>query len=1168
MQALNRPLNFAVVDEVDSILIDEARNPFIVNMPGTDTGFEQHWMVAVQIAMQLQGPPVPENMNAEDLMSYFEGIPMEEFMNVDFIPDFRIKGTTITRKGMAKCVRLLAHPQVERVFIARDGNGTYYSIVFDIDIGESHEDRARSGSIGRLIIREIDQKLEGSDYILSQDESEASYELENASKECVMDTLEKAGFTVMHYEEIREEMWDAAIPSVLWSGGSKAWGRFMNQATRAVHAFHRNIDYIVRGGEIVVIDSATGRERDRSRWQAGLHQALEAKELFLQSDFDLKIRPEDFDQGRITYQVLFSEYQTLSGMTGTAATEAEEFEEAYGLSVVRIPPHKPSMRIDDSLEVYGSKAPWSQRILDIVKQAVRHGRPVLIGTMSVEASEEVHRIISNAPFDIRISEKDLLILASALSKAPKKLPPPPNIKELGDQASTELKSAYIFYKGLMTDYDEIISYMNMCCRSTSELPLQQGDVRHAMIVLRNVVSSKAWSLKNSTELDAIEEIYEVLEQSITNSALSKSTVINLLNARPERARKEAEIIAQAGLPATITVATSMAGRGTDILLGGNPKGLTLSALKFLFGDMFLGEEEQGSFPDIPLSKSHPAFIHGESSMKAHLPQELFESYAACKVALEGLRRSPMSENYVSAFFEKVVEKTEIIRSHMKISLQHQLQNVGDGYLSIFSEAFDAGDVVSEVCSSHLLSELDLEVPHEKYNTLIKFSLLQWLWFDRVCAELAQGVRSSGGLCVVIASIPESRRAELQLRGRAGRQGDPGTTSIVASLEDPILSAALLPNQQRDIWNYIEDSGSSDEPLPSLVINPIIKTVTRNQEQLQQGGRDVARKYDAVIDSYRRHVYRLRRIITRGGEISRASLLNGSLRDSAADIVHANCDAESGIRNWDIEATINDLISLLQQPALMLQASHENLPRVSDFKHPESACISIHVLDEFLMALVEEIEVNNPGMLPFHMQVHRALQTGAWDTLPTLNFRHSSISMTSMRRKAILSVRSTIKTPKNAHDALVLWAGDVLTCVYEAKRHACHEALTCSELTNAPLNAFQSNAIVRVWERDIALACIDSLWSDFLQDVTVLQAASQSRAFSMFDPVDEFRLEAATAFTRLLREYSHIVSSKLLGPVDLLHLRYLESSGTSRSHAARQQSDKEDIRHVLKMIESS
>eukprot|EP00889_Picochlorum_renovo_P004307 jgi/Picre1/31337/NNA_006690.t1 len=418
---------------------------------------------------------------------------------------------------MAKCVKLLAHPHVERVFIAQDGKGAYHSIVIDVDIDDSHEDRARSGSIGRLIIREVDQKREGGKYLSPQDESEASYELENASKECVVDTLEKAGLTVMHYEEISEEMWDAAIPSVLWSGGSKAWGRFMNQATRAVHAFHRNIDYIVRGGEIVVIDSATGRERDRSRWQAGLHQALEAKELFLQSDFDLKIRPEDFDQGRITYQVLFSEYQTLSGMTGTAATEAEEFEEAYGLSVVRIPPHKPSMRIDNSLEVYGGKSPWSQRILDIVKQAVRHGRPVLIGTMSVEASEE----------------------------APKKLPPPPNIKELGDQASTELKSAYIFYQGLMTDYDEIISYMNRCCRSKSEVPLEQGDVRHAMVVLRNVVSSKAWSLKNSTELDAIEEIYEVLEHSITNSALSKSTVINLLNARPERARKEAEIIAQA-----------------------------------------------------------------------------------------------------------------------------------------------------------------------------------------------------------------------------------------------------------------------------------------------------------------------------------------------------------------------------------------------------------------------------------------------------------------------------------------------------------------------------------------------------------------------------------------------------------------------------------------------
>ena len=96
-----------------------------------------------------------------------------------------------------------------------------------------------------------------------------------------------------------------------------------------------------------------------------------------------------------------------------------------------------------------------------------------------------------------------------------------------------------------------------------------------------------------------------------------------------------------------------------------------------------------------------------------------------------------------------------------------------------------------------------------------------------------------------------------------------------------------------------------------------------------------------------------------------------------------------------------------------------------------------------------------------------------------------------------------------------------------------------------MNAFQAAAVIRVWERDAALDCIDALWSDFLQDVAVLQQASQGRAFSMFDPVDEFRLESAKAFSSLLRRYSAIVSSRLLGCVDIQHVRYLESaSGVS------------------------
>ena len=1164
--ALNRPLHFAVVDEVDSILIDEARNPFIVNMPGSDNGLDSYWTIAAQIAMELRGPPVPENMSPDDLVNYFDGIPIEDFMSVDFIPDLRIKGTTITRKGMARAVKLLAHPNIGRVFIATGINSPelLFSVILEVDGSLGNDGKSRGG---RLIVRDISSSVNNKAW-LQNTSSDQFIEMADCSYDSIRSGLHKHGFAIMPSDSVPDNVWYLAVPSVLWNGGAKAWGRFLNQATRAVHAFHKDVDYIVRGGEIVVIDTATGRERERSRWQAGLHQALEAKEMILQTDNDLKIKPEDFDQGKITYQVLFSEYGTLSGMTGTAATEAEEFEEAYGLSVVRIPPHRPSLRVDNPTEVYGGKQAWSDRILKTVNEAVRAGRPVLIGTMSVEASEEVYRIISNAPIDPKITDLNILTLRSNLSRVPQTLPSPPITQDsLQAEDNPQLQAAYEFYEALMVDYDVVLKYLNSLSSISSNKRLELEDLRYSMTVLRSVVSSKAWSMRNQTELDAIQECYDVLVETLKESTLSESNVINLLNARPERSRMEAEIVAQAGVPGTITVATSMAGRGTDILLGGNPKGLLLGALKFL---LFPYMNVRSQNIDIPLARVHPAFVGGERSMEKHLPGVVYESYHACAREME--RNWPSISLEPLELFEKVVEKTELIRSHLKLSLPAQqagLEYETSSMLLTYAQAFDQEDWSSEILLTGILSELEFEVPHDQFKDLLRYSLLQWLWFDDQCSRMAEEVRSSGGLCVIIASVPESRRSELQLRGRAGRQGDPGTTSIIASLDDPILSSALLPNQQRDIWNYIEESGSSNEPLPSLVIDPIIRTVIRNQEQLQQGGRDVARKYDAVIDSYRRHVYRLRRILTRGGELSRASLFHNDLRNTAEDIVRMHCNEFSGVDTWNIEAVIDDMMALLQQPRLSLvytESQGKELLSVSHVSNAENVILSMHVIEDSIMAIPEELEDTSQDdfAIFLHAQIRTLLQNRK--PLPNLDFRRTSVSLSSMRRRSMVTSRQCRTVRKSgAYYDLILWAGDVLCSMYETKRHLAHESLICSRLTEEPLNTFQAGAILRVWERDVALETIDALWSDFLQDATVLQAASQSRAFSMFDPVDEFRLEAANTFTNLLRQYSHIISSKILGPVDLMHLRYLLDS--SKVPSSMESLDQASLDYILKNIHS-
>ena len=145
--------------------------------------------------------------------------------------------------------------------------------------------------------------------------------------------------------------------------------------------------------------------------------------------------------------------------------------------------------------------------------------------------------------------------------------------------------------------------------------------------------------------------------------------------------------------------------------------------------------------------------------------------------------------------------------------------------------------------------------------------------------------------------------------------------------------------------------------------------------------------------------------------------------------------------------------------------------------------------------------------------------------------------TRHRRKDRPTALPTLATDRKKA-VLATWMGDVLCAMYETKRSIAIDALVCSHLTLQPMNAFQAAAVIRVWERDAALDCIDALWSDFLQDVAVLQQASQGRAFSMFDPVDEFRLESAKTFSSLLRRHSAIVSSRLLGSTDIQHIRFV------------------------------
>ncbi|HEX8829270.1 MAG TPA: SEC-C metal-binding domain-containing protein, partial [Xanthobacteraceae bacterium] len=234
----------------------------------------------------------------------------------------------------------------------------------------------------------------------------------------------------------------------------------VNQALRAHTLFARDKDYIVRNGEVVIIDEFTGRMMPGRRYSEGLHQALEAKEHQV-------IQPENQTLASITFQNYFRMYEKLAGMTGTAATEADEFQDIYNLEVLEIPTNMPMIRLDDDDEVYRSSAEKFRAILALIEDCKSRGQPVLVGTTSIEKSEQL-----------------------------------------------------------------------------AEMLRKQG-----------------WEQHDFADPNAFAALYS------GDEGASKAKVFAILNARYHE--QEAYIVAQAGVPGAITIATNMAGRGTDIQLGGN-----------------------------------------------------------------------------------------------------------------------------------------------------------------------------------------------------------------------------------------------------------------------------------------------------------------------------------------------------------------------------------------------------------------------------------------------------------------------------------------------------------------------------------------------------------------------------------------------------------------------
>ena len=546
---VQRDLHYAIVDEVDSILIDEARTPLIISGQGdesTDT-----YVKANEFIQTLEGRILDPNEDA-DIDPFDREFKVED---VDFLVDEKRKTSNLTEKGTAKA-----------------------------------------------------EKFFGIDNLSDTDNIELAH--------------------------------------------------YINNALKANTTMTRDIDYVVNHGEVEIVDEFTGRIMQGRRFSDGLHQAIEAKE-------GVEVKAESKTLATITFQNYFRMYDKLSGMTGTAKTEEDEFSEIYKLYVVEIPTNRPVQRKDDVDYVYINERGKFNAIIDEINRVHATGQPILVGTISIEASERL---------------------------------------------SAELKKAGITH-----------------------------------------------------------------------------TVLNAKNHE-----READIVAQAGRLNQVTIATNMAGRGTDIMLGGNVDHMAMSRLK-----------------------------------------------------REGVS-------------EEVLEQVDS-----------------------FAETSD-----QEV--------LDARKKYRHYKDIYR---------PEIKAE-AEKVKAVGGLYIIGSERHESRRIDNQLRGRSGRQGDPGKSRFFISLEDDLirLNGGEAVAKFVEKYNYDEN-----EPIVSRLVTKSVERAQTRVEANNFATRKRVLQYDDVMNKQRTIIYNERKEVLYGQNMKETII--AMIKDVIANAVYTFTNPEVKPENWEMTALLNYLHGL-------------------------------------------------------------------------------------------------------------------------------------------------------------------------------------------------------------------------------------------------------------------
>eukprot|EP01041_Mallomonas_annulata_P006005 gene6005-12107_t len=498
------------------------------------------------------------------------------------------------------------------------------------------------------------------------------------------------------------------------------WAFFIVNALKAKELYNKDKEYIVRDGQVAIVDAFTGRVLDGRRFTDGLQQSIEAKE-------SLPVSSDTQTVAKVTYQSLFRLFPKLSGMSGTAFTEAAELRDTYQLKVLPIPTALPIARRDNPDAVFRTKAGKMKALLKNVLTNHEKGRPVLIGTTSVETSEEMAQALKDLGIDVKV-----------------------------------------------------------------------------------------------------------------------------LNARPESVERESEIVAQAGRVGAVTVATNMAGRGTDILLGGSAKGITTAIAKNLIL-VSLGLLE---LPPVSVSVTETETVQVTESMTASKENAVDVDVDAdgqsitVEEEVEEIETDPdvLALPSVSALCDYLSIALPVnLKPATELALKRAVVSCVDD-LSAGAKRLDVEDMVAKGSDSMPTSDPTVRRLRTAMNTVINE-------LETVLTREKEQVRSLGGLYVVGTARHDSRRIDNQLRGRAGRQGDLGASRFFLSLEDDIFRIFGGDKMSGLMENF---RVAEDMPLESELVVQALDKVQVQVEEYMRANRQQVYKLDEVVAGQRAAVYSQRR----------------------------------------------------------------------------------------------------------------------------------------------------------------------------------------------------------------------------------------------------------------------------------------------------------------------